>query len=162
MSDTIADGQTRVSWVPTIATITAPTYPELTGTGAMDLTPRTTADGLNIEAKTASVDTSSLASTFDTQEAGRVGYDSPTLTMKRGTTPVEDKPYTVMVRGTHGYVVIRRNTAYTTDWATGQQVEVYPVVCGERINVKPAANEVLKYIVPVMVTTEPATNAVIA
>ncbi|PJN24063.1 hypothetical protein [Kitasatospora sp. CB02891] len=162
MSDTIADGYTRVSWVATIANITAPALPELTAGTSIDLTPRMTPDGLNIEPKTALVDTGALASTFDTSELGRVSYDNPDLTFKRGTTPAEDRPYTTLVRGVHGYVVVRRNVPYTTAWASGQQVEVYPVACGERINAKSAKNEVMKWSLPLAVTTEPAPNAVIA
>jgi hypothetical protein len=159
VSDTISDGKTRVAWVSSIANINAPTAAELTA--GMDLTPRITPDGLKVDPTTADVDTSSLASTFDTMEVGRIKFDNE-LTLKRGTTGPEDLPYSTLVYGTHGYLVIRRAIAYTTAWTAGQQVEVYPAVCGERANKSPAANEVTKYMVPIKVTSAPATNATVA
>jgi len=159
MSDVISDGKTRVAWVSSISNIAAPTTTELNG--GLDLTARITPDGLKVDPTTADVDTSSLASTFDTTEVGRVKYSSE-LTLKRGTTGPEDLPYTTLVYGVHGYLVIRRTIAYGTAWTSGQQVEVYPAVCGERANKSPAANEVAKYMVPIKVYSAPATSAVIA
>jgi hypothetical protein len=159
MSDLISDGKTRVAWVSSIANINAPTTTELNG--GMDLTPRLTPDGLKLDPTTADVDTSSLASTFDTMEVGRIKVDAE-LTIKRGTTTPEDLPYSTLVYGTHGYLVVRRGITYGTAWTTGQQVEVYPVVCGERANKAPAANEVMKFMAPLKVTTSPATNATVA
>jgi hypothetical protein len=157
--DLISDGKTRATWVASIANINAPTAAECNG--GMDLTVRLTPDGLKVDPTTADVDTSSLASTFDTAEVGRVKYDAE-LTVKRGTTTPEDLPYTTLVYGVHGYLVVRRGLAYSTAYSTGQQVEVYPVVCGERHNKAPAANEVMKYMVPIKVTSAPATNATVA
>lgn len=159
MSDLISDGRTRVAWVSSISNINAPTTTELNG--GLDLTPRLTPDGLKMDPTTADVDTSSLASTFDTVEAGRIKFDAE-LTLKRGSTTPEDLPYATLVYGVHGYLVIRRGIAYATAWASGQQVEVYPVVCGERANKAPAANEVLKFMAPLKVTTAPSTNASVA
>jgi hypothetical protein len=159
MSDVISDGKTRVAWVSSIANITAPTTAELNG--GQDLTPRLTPDGLKLDPTTADVDTSSLASTFDTKEVGRISFDTE-LTFKRGSTPTEDWPYQNLTYGTHGYVAVRRAVDYGTAWASGQQVEVYPVVCGERANVAPAANEVSKFTSPIKVYAQPATNAAVA
>lgn len=159
MSDLISDGRTRVAWVSSIANINAPTAAELTA--GLDLTPRLTPDGLKMDPTTADVDTSSLASTFDTMEVGRIKFDGE-LTLKRGTTTPEDLPYSTLVYNTHGYLVIRRGIAYGTAWTAGQQVEVYPSVCGERANKAPAANEVMKFMAPLKVTTSPATNATVA
>lgn len=159
MTDVISDGKTRVAWVSSIANINAPTTTELNA--GTDLTPRLTPDGLKLDPTTADVDTSSLASTFDTKEVGRIGFDTE-LTFKRGTTTPEDWPYQNLLYGVHGYVVVRRALDYATAWTTGQQVEVYPVVCGERANVAPAANEVSKFMSPIKVNAVPATNAAVA
>lgn len=157
--DTISDGKTRAVWCSTIANINAPTAAECTA--GMELTARITPDGLKVDPTTASVDTGSLASTYDTEEVGRIKFDNE-LTLKRGTTGPEDLPYSTLVYGVHGYLVIRRAVAYATAWTAGQQVEVYPAVCGERMNKPPAANEVMKYTVPIKVYSAPATNAVVA
>jgi hypothetical protein len=142
MSDLIGDGQTRVVWATSIANINAPTTTELNA--ALDFTTRVTPDGLKTDPTTASVDTSSLASTYDTEDVGRTKFANE-LTLKRGTTGAEDLPYTTLVKGTRGYLIVRRAVTYTTAWTTGQQVEVYPTVCGERMNKPSAPNEVLKF-----------------
>jgi hypothetical protein len=159
MSDLINDGMTKVSWVASIANINAPTAAELTA--GQDFTTRITPDGLKIDPTTADVDTSSLASTFDTKTVGRVGFDTET-TFKRGTTGPEDLPYTTLKYGVSGYLAIRRGIAYATAYAAGQKVEIYPITCGEPQNSAPAANEVMKFVSPMKVTNPPATAATVA
>jgi hypothetical protein len=159
MSDLINDGMTRVFWVSSIANINAPTAAELTA--GSDFTARITPDGLKVDPSTADVDTSSLASTFDTKTVGRVGYDAE-LTFKRGTTGGEDLPYTTLKYGVSGYLAIRRGVAYATAWAAGQKAEIYPATCGEPQNVAPAANEVMKFVSPLKITAPPATAATVA
>jgi len=159
MADLISDGKTRVAWLATVANINAPTVAELNA-GA-DYTKRITPDGLKVDPSTADVDTSSLASTFDTKTAGRVGFDTE-LTFKRGDTVGDDAPFTTLKYGVSGYLVIRRGVAYATAWTIGQVVEVYPITCGEPQNSSPAANEVMKFVSPMKVTDAPATAAVVA
>ena len=159
MSDLISDGNTKVSWVGSIANINAPTTTELNG--GSDWTTRLTPDGLKTDPSTADVDTSSLASTFTTNQPGRRSY-TVELTFKRGSTTIEDQPYTTLVYNASGYLVVRRGTAYGTAYATGDKVEVYPVTAGEAQNIAPAANEVSKFMSPMKVTSDPATRAVVA
>lgn len=159
MSDLINDGMTKVSWVASVANINSPTAAELTA--GQDFTTRITPDGLKIDPSTADVDTSSLASTFDTKTVGRVGFDTET-TFKRGTTGPEDLPYTTLKYGVSGYLAIRRGVAYATAYAAGQKVEIYPITCGEPQNAAPAANEVMKFMSPMKVTNPPATAATVA
>ncbi|WP_137991268.1 hypothetical protein [Streptomyces vilmorinianum] len=159
MSDVINDGKTRVAWVTSIANISSPAVAELEA--GIDLTERITPDGLNIPAETADVDNSSLASTFTTNRAGRRSF-SPELTLKRGDTPTDDLPWSTLVYQALGYLVVRRVLPYTTAWAAGQEVEVYPVECGERNTVPPAPNEVGKFMSPMKLRAEPETSAVVA
>lgn len=159
MGDLINDGKTRVGWASSIANIAAPTAAECNG--ALDLTKRITPDGLKTDPTTADVDTSSLASRFDTKKAGRVGYEAE-LTLKRGDNPTDDLPYTTLKYGVNGYLIVRRGIAFETAFAAGQQVEVYPIECGERANIPPAANEVTKFSSPMKVTDAPSTDAVVA
>lgn len=159
MSDLISDGKTRVAWVNSVSNIAAPTTTELNG--GMDLTPRLTPDGLKIDPSTADVDVSSLASTFDTREVGRRGF-SIELTLKRGTTTPEDLPFNTLLYGVHGYLVVRRGIDYATAWASTQPVEVYPVVCAEPANQPPAANEVMKFMAGMKMTSDPSTRAAVA
>ncbi|MFE7509753.1 hypothetical protein ACFU8I_00705 [Streptomyces sp. NPDC057540] len=159
MADLISDGKTRVVWMSTVANINAPTVAELT-TGA-DYTKRITPDGLKLDPTTADVDTSSLASTFDTGTVGRVGFDVE-LTFKRGDNPTDDAPYSTLKYGVSGFLGVRRGVPYTTAWAVGQKVEVYPITCGEPANSAPAANEVMKFVSKMKVTDTPATSATVA
>jgi hypothetical protein len=159
MADLISDGKTRVAWLSTVANINAPTVAELTA-GA-DYTKRITPDGLKTDPSTADVDTSSLASTFDTKTVGRVGFDIE-LTFKRGDTVQDDAPFTTLKYGVSGFLVVRRGVAYSTAWASGQKCEVYPITCGEPQNSAPAANEVMKFVSPMRVTDAPATAATVA
>lgn len=159
MSDLISDGKTKVVWASSIANIAAPTTTELNA--GSDFTARITPDGLKLDPSTADVNTSSLASTFDTGTVGRVGF-AVELTFKRGSTVGEDLPYTTLKYGVGGYLVVRRGIDYATAWASTQKCEVYPVVCGEPQNSSPAANEVMKFMSPLKVTSQPATAATVA
>ncbi|MFJ1653701.1 hypothetical protein ACIOC2_20385 [Streptomyces sp. NPDC088337] len=159
MSDLISDGKTRVAFATTVANLNAPTVAECNA--AADYTKRITPDGLKLDPSTADVDTGSLASKVDTKTVGRVSYDTE-LTFKRGSTPLEDAPYTTLKYGVEGVLIVRRGIDYETPWAAGQQVETYPIVCGERQNVSPTANEVMKFISPIKVTDAAATDAVVA
>ncbi|TXS35717.1 phage tail tube protein [Streptomyces sp. OR43] len=159
MSDLISDGKTRVAWLSTCANINAPTVAELNA-GA-DYTKRITPDGLKVDPSTADVDTSSLASKFDTKTVGRVGYDTE-VTFKRGDNPTDDAPYSTLKYGVSGFLVVRRGVDYATAWTVAQKVEVYPIACGEPQNSSPAANEVMKFVSPMKVTDPPATAATVA
>lgn len=159
MADLISDGKTRVAWLSTCANINAPTVAELNA-GA-DYTKRITPDGLKVDPSTADVDTSSLASKFDTKTVGRVGYDTE-VTFKRGDNPTDDAPYSTLKYGVSGFLVVRRGVDYATAWTVAQKAEVYPITCGEPQNSSPAANEVMKFVSPMKVTDPPATAAVVA
>jgi len=157
MSDLLDDGNTKVTFATSIANIAAPTTTELNAGTALEtyITP----SGLQIKASTATVDTSSLASTFTTQGVGRRSY-AITVEMKR-QTPV-DTAYNLFPWRTSGYLVVRRTTLATTAWGSGQVVEVYPVSTGEPELAPPAPNEVAKFTSSMMVTSDPNTRAVIA
>ncbi|PYC83453.1 hypothetical protein C7C46_08965 [Streptomyces tateyamensis] len=159
MSDLISDGNIKVAWVSSVASITAPTAAELNA--GNDWTTRLTPDGLKTDPTTADVNTSSLGSTFDTAVPGRKSYQAE-ITFKRGSTPTEDQPYTTLGYGVTGFLVVRRGTAFATAFAAGDRVEVYPVACKEPQNIAPTANEILKVMVGLTVTSDPATHAIVA
>lgn len=155
----IVDGKVKVSWVPTIASIAAPTVAELTAGTALEslLTP----DGLmGFEPTTAEVDVSALDSTFDTVAPGRAQFSGCGLRLKK--QGASDAVYAALVREAAGYVVVRRDIAADTAWTAAQKVEVYPATLGETRNLAPEKNSVQKYEVPVMVTSSPSLRAVVA
>ncbi|MGR7002814.1 phage tail tube protein [Yinghuangia aomiensis] len=158
MLDLVSDGMVRVGWAVAIANIHAPTVAECNA--STDLTPRITPDGLGITPDTATVDTSSLASTFDTEGVGRRSYKNE-LTCKRGEG-ADDYAYDLLTYRTRGFLLVRRNVPYETPWAATQDVEVYPAQCGEPALEAPAKNEVQKFKSPLAVTDEPDARAVVA
>lgn len=159
MADIFADGNVRVSWVPTISNQNAPTTAELNAGILLQST--ITADGLmGLEPETAEVETTSLASTFDTKNLGRDSFSGTGLRLKKQTGT--DTVYTTLTRGAAGYLVVRRDITETTAWASTQVIEVYPVICGRRKRLSPEANTISRYEVPMMVTSSPSLDAAVA
>lgn len=159
MADSLADGMTRVAYVPAISNNASPTTTELNA--GILLQSYITADGLEgFEATTADVDTTSLASTFDTLTIGRDSFSGTLLRLKKQTGT--DTVYDTLVRAVTGYIVIRRDIAETTAWASSQKVEVYPIICGQAKFLKPEPNSVRKYEVPTKINAAATLRATIA
>lgn len=157
MSDLLSDGNIKISWLPTVGNIHAPTTTELNAGTSLEafMTP----DGYKNKPATAAIDTSSLASKFSTSGAGRKSFDI-SLMFKRQTGT--DAIYNLLVYQATGYLAVRRNLDRTTAWATGQAVEIYPVQCGQREQSDPAPNEVQKFTSPLFLTADPDDAAVVA
>ena len=159
MPDANADGNTRVYYVPTIANQAAPTTTELNAGTRLDtlMTP----DGLvGFEPDTGDVDNSKLSSTFNTATAGRVSLSGTLVRLIKQTGT--DTVYNLLTYGTNGYIVVRRDIAASTAWASTQAVETYPIQCGEIRNLPPEGNAVHKYEVPTKVTAQPNYRAAVA
>ncbi len=159
VNDIPNDGKTRVSYVPSVANLAAPTVAELNA--GLLLQSLITADGLiGWEAETADVPTDALDSTFETKTIGRDSFSGTMLRLKRqaGT----DTAFTTLTRGTTGYIVIRRYVTSTTAWAAGQKVNVYPIVCGQTRELQPEANSVARYEVPMKISDSPELRATVA
>lgn len=127
--------RTRVSLVPTISDISAPTVAELDA--GVDISCFLTKDGLNPGGSTNGVDAGSLCSRVDAQVAGSVSY-SFTL---RGFRYADDDDFWDVVeyaQGTH--VVVRRGPAFDAAWAAGDKLEVYKGQFGEKVPAASAAN----------------------
>lgn len=157
MAAYVHEGMTKVSWVPTIADVSAPTVAELTA--GTDITTLLTKDGLNISLSQNTVDNSSLAETFDAQVVGSWG-GSVSLTFKRdGAT---DTAWDLFTYGETGYVVVRRGEAYDGAFAASDKLEVYPAQAGEPIPNATAANQQATATVTMAVTAQPDLHAVAA
>lgn len=142
-NDLLADGNIKVTWVPTIADISNPTVAELTGAGAVDLEWLITKDGLALKPDTAAVDNTALASTEETTDKGMSSQDNQ-LTYKRKDTPAADTAYNTLTEGAVGNLVVRRTLPVATAYAIGQDVEVYPSRCGRPMLEQPEKNAVQK------------------
>lgn len=160
MSDMLADGAVKVTYVPTIAAKAAPTVAELTGGTAVDLECLITADGLDISVDEATVAVAKLCETFDAQSPGRATY-GVTLTCVRKDTPSEDLAWSTLVRKTSGFLVMRYGIAATTDYAAAQDVIVFPVTFGERRMQKPEANGAIQFQSQAYVTSQPELDAAV-
>ncbi|MFJ2631058.1 hypothetical protein ACIO6U_03715 [Streptomyces sp. NPDC087422] len=157
--DLISDGNTKVCWATSLSSLTAPPVAELNA--AADWTDRVTPDGLKTDPTTADVPTGSLASRQDTNTVGRVGWDV-SLTCKKGTTLQELAPFNTLKYGVSGILIVRRGLPYEDAFATGQEIEIYPVICGERMNIAPEANSVAKFTSPMKLETPAVPDAVAA
>lgn len=159
MPDIVADGRTRVYWVTTIANQNAPTTTELNA--GISLQGTITADGLaGLQPETASVDTSSLASTFNTAVNGRTSFSNTRLRIKKQSGT--DTIFTTLTRDTPGFLAVRRSVLETTAWTSAQGVEIYPVICGEVARMDPEPNTVERYEIPLTVTAPPSLRAAVA
>jgi hypothetical protein len=159
VADIPTDGNTRVAYVAAISNIAAPTTTEL-NLGLL-LQSILTSDGLEgFEPETSDVDNTALDSTFDTVTIGRDKYSNTLLRFKKQSGT--DTAFATLTRGTTGYIVIRRDIASTTGWASSQAVEVYPIVCGQRKRLKPEGNSLTRWEVPTKITSAPSLAAIIA
>ncbi len=159
MADIPLDGKVRVGYVPTIANQAAPTTTELNAGLLLQLT--LTADGLmGFRPETAAVDTSSLASTFNTSTLGRVSYSNMGLRFKKqdGT----DTIWNTFTRATVGFIVLRRYIDQATAWASGQKIQVYPIIVAVEADVDPEPNSLGRWESPLFLTAEPTLRAVVA
>jgi hypothetical protein len=128
----LTDGNTKATFVPAIASISSPSAgTELTAAGAIALENTVTDDGLDISFDEGTVEGNVLASTQDFESPGRTKAQIE-LTYYRDSSAGADRMWSVMTRGTAGFLVVRRGVAATTGYAAGQKVEVYEVICGER------------------------------
>lgn len=160
MSDIYGDGQVRVYWAPSISNIAAPTVAELNA--GLNLGDTMTPEGLKgFEATTADVPTDAFTSTYDTVTIGRDSYSNTAIGVKKQTVG-SDTIRSTMTRGVNGYIAIRRGIPATTAWATGQQVEIYPVMCGRRKENPPGKNTLLTYEIPTKIWQAPNPDAVVA
>lgn len=152
--DIVVDGFVRVSFVAAIANINAPVAAtELTG--GLLLASVMTPDGLTgFEPATADVDNSALNSTFDTKTIGRDSFSGTKLIFKKQSGT--DTVWTTLVRGTTGFIVVRRYMAESTAYAAAQPLNVYPIICGQRRELAPTANTVSKWEVDTKITSTPA------
>lgn len=160
MADSLADGRTRVGYAASIAAQALPTVAELNA--GLLLTALITPDGLiGLEPSTADVPTDSLLDTYDTVDAGRISFSGTMLRMKKQTA--SDTAYTTLgLLGVTGFIVVRRDMAAATAWASSQVISVYPIKTGEVRDLAPEKNAVRKYEVPLKIYIAPSIHAAVA
>ncbi|MEU6710006.1 hypothetical protein ABZ897_00890 [Nonomuraea sp. NPDC046802] len=147
--------------MPAIASISAPTVAELTAVGIVELENTLTDDGLNIEFDEGTIAGPTLASTQDFENPGRSKANIE-LTGYRDNVTANDRMWTVMVRGTVGYLVVRRGLVVATAYAAGQHVEVYGVTCGERRKLAPERESQEKFSIKLFASSTYNIDATVA
>lgn len=159
MADFISDGMHRVAYVAAIANPSAPTTTEL-NLGIL-MQSFITADGLSgFEVSTAAVPNTALNSTFETTIPGRKSYSTPKFTMKKQSGT--DTLFATLVYNAAGFIVIRRDIAETSAWASTQPLEVYSSIFGERRRMQPTPGGLQVWETDVFFNLSPSLAAAVA
>lgn len=161
MADMLSDGNVKVSFVPAVANIGAPTVTELTAAGAVDLECRITADGLDVSADEDTIDNSKLCDVENYEEPGRIKH-SIELTITRADIEETDTPYETIKRGTKGFLAIRYGIPHDTAYAAAQDIQIYTIRAGAQRYVKPEANSTVRYQQKMFVNGPSELDAVVA
>lgn len=140
MPDIVGDGNVRVYWVTSISNTSAPTTAELNA--GTDLTSWITPDGWSVATAEAEVDNSALNSTDDTRLPGRRSDDIEVTFKHQGDSAA---PWTTFNNKPAGYLVERTSLGYSTAFATGQKLRVFPVTAGNRNKLPRTPNELEKF-----------------
>lgn len=157
MADMLNDGNIKVTYVPTIDDISAPTTAELAAGVELECLITTLAPSIDEE----TVTVPKLCETITAQAPGRTSY-AWGLTMVRKDEPAEDVGWTTLIRGTTGYLVLRFGVPYETAYADGDQVQVYPGKAGERMDQQPENNGATLFLSNWYVGAQPDLDAVVA
>ncbi len=161
MARMLADGAAKVTWVLSIANISAPTVLELTAVGNVALECFITADGLNLSADEGTVDNAVLCDTEDYELPGRSKWNLE-LTMQRHIAVVDDKPYQSIKRGSTGFIVIRYGLPYTTAYVAAQSVRVHTVTAGAQRPLPIEREAVVRYMQKMFVSGASDADALVA
>lgn len=159
MADMLSDGNVKVSFVPTIASTSAPTATELNAGTSLECL--ITADGFALSVKEDTVSIPKLCDTTNSEAPGRATY-SADVTYVRKTVTAEDKAWTTMLRGVSGYLVVRYGTAASTAFTAADKVHIYPGKAGERRQEKVVANGAVTFTGSWFVSAPPVFDAVVA
>lgn len=141
-----ADGNVKVTWVPTIADPAEPTTTELNAVGAVDLTCYLTPDGFAPTTEQASVNDDRLCSTETFELPGRTTNTLMLTYIYRAqdTVGTDNKAFTTLKDGTTGYIVARWGADYEDVYAADDVVNVTPVTAGVQMEMPAEANSTLK------------------
>lgn len=120
-------GNTTIWWVPTIADVTAPTVAEIGAAGAFRITYSFLPDGWNLAGAQAIVDDDRLTIP---QPLGALDVNKVTLDLKYVDSTDAGSAAVVLVAGSEGFFVERRNVPNSTLAAAAQKVRVISSTLG--------------------------------
>jgi hypothetical protein len=155
MARQIADGEVRIYWVSSISSEAAPTVAEITG--GTELTGFLSSLDTPLDGEQA--DTSALDSAFNTSVPGTFGGGATGTFYRDDTT---DTAWTTLVRGTAGFIVVRRFGGSSVAIAISDSVEVWPATVITRSSTTLDRNNTQMFSAEFSITSEPTLNAVVA
>lgn len=167
MSRRQSTGELRLSFVPSVANIHAPTLAEITA--GVDLTAFLKRDGLDTPKDGNTASAADVSSPYNKTTTGTFGGDPITLNLYRDSVPAQDTAWSTLVPpkgdapdGTPGFLIVRRFGGSAVAFAEGQDVEVWPVAVNSRTMDKIAENENQSFTAMLAVPEEPDDEAVVA
>ncbi len=154
-------GTGKIRWVTTLSSVTAPTAVQINA--GTDLTPWLRQDGLNRSMSGNETDVADARDTFNRSDIGT--YDAQLeVTFLRDSDEDNDDAFTLLPRGTRGYMVIA-----PFGWATGgldavalDRCEVWPAVVSSRGPEAEGANKATVVRVIFALPDTPELEAVVA
>jgi hypothetical protein len=164
VTEQVAPGVLRASWVPSIANIAAPTVAEINA--GVDLTVKLRRDGVSTPLDGKAADNSDISSPYDKTVAATFGGAPISLKLKRD--PSAETIWTTLTppsgsaAGASGFVVIRRFGGSAVAFASTQKVEVWPVQVLSRAMDNTTADNIQTYTAMLAVPSAPNQDAVIA
>lgn len=153
-------GVSQCKFLPTIASVTAPSQAEITA--GTDLTKAVTAIA-NFTTTVARITQPVLAYTVSPQIAGSQTFGSPQLTMleDNGVSDTDSAAliaaYTALADGVTGYIILSPGTTAAT-----KKGEVWPIIVGANNRDWSTADVMAEYNVDLAVTNPPTKNATFA
>lgn len=160
----LADGNVKITFHPTLGSITAPSAAELNGAAAVDLSCYLTADGFTPGSNESVITDDRICSVQTFEKPGRY---SDTLSLmyvyrQQDAAGTDNKAFHSLTHLAIGFIVARWGRPYTDAYAAGHIVDVIPIQAGIPIKQPPEANSVLKIAQRMFITNNVQRNKTVA
>lgn len=141
-----AEGNLKVSYVPTIASLSAPTVVEVTAAGALDVSFFFTAGNFKPGSEQARGDDRRVGSKQTFETLGRIKASIDDIVYiadpQAAALAANNKAMELFQPGVAGYFVVRYGLdAETVDWTAAQKVNIWPIVFGDQNETPLAEND---------------------
>lgn len=148
-----SEGNVKVFWLSTVASVAAPTVANIAA--GTELTPFLPTSGVGI---TWTQNNASLPMLDESFTVEVVGTESAAIQLTFVRDDTSDDAWELFDRGTNGYLLVSR----FGDPVASDVVEVYPVQSHRPVPLAPAENEFQQAMVTLAVSDTPELNAVVA
>jgi hypothetical protein len=134
MAKVAAENKVKVYFLPTAASVSAPTVANITA--GTHLTPWMPVDGLDIGTTQNNAELTILDDGTTLQAVGTEVVGPVNMTFTRDSTAGDDDPWVLFVRGLTGFILVSRFGAPVA----GSRVEVYSIESHDPVNTNPAGD----------------------